>query len=556
MNRTLLLVAATVLFVVAGTAQTWELTWKLDNVPFSQKTDEMAMVKAGFDTDNDGWGEFLCSWTDEDTNAVLLYEATADNTYELKWWFVYPVSGASFASFAVGDVNSNGKVDIVVAFPSYVDTDVNPPRFWTFEWNGVQGENVYGTWNAGSNAFEPNDHWNLGVADSYEFRPYSILIDDIDKDSQNELIVGVRQATPSSTREIYVASFAGDWGGFMTWEVEYRFSGTFGGSLYSTTIGDLDNDGNKELHAFIWNLWSLKVIECTGNKQYTESAFIDALYTADGTDYGAVDGVVTLDVNGDNSNEMYIAGSEDPNKLFVLSGITDVSLLTGTDVKEFYTIPPVVNGGFRSMQAADQDGDGKIELVIAGEAEGRIHSLEYKGTGDPADSANWEYSLLFDIATETDSAVTPRFFYGYPAGDMDKDGKAEYAFVNYSPDYASYPGDAPLRIIEMSSVTDVRDDGAGIPEGFELGQNFPNPFNPTTSFTYRVPLHSRVQVRVFTITGELVAMLVNGEKEPGAYTATWEPNLPSGTYLYQIVAEPLDGSGQRFSESKKMILLR
>ena len=38
--------------------------------------------------------------------------------------------------------------------------------------------------------------------------------------------------------------------------------------------------------------------------------------------------------------------------------------------------------------------------------------------------------------------------------------------------------------------------------------------------------------------------------------ASWEPQLPSGTYIYQLIAEPLDGSEQRIVESKKMILLR
>lgn len=559
MNR-MLLVACAVTFVAAsGVAQTWEPVWKMTDVPYLTRDaiDNMGMVKSGFDTDGDGWGEFLCAWTDEDTNAIMLYEATGDDTYELKWSFVYPVAANSYAAFAVGDVNSNGKVDIVTALPAVVGTDVNPHRMWVFEWNGVQGENAYGTWNADSNKYLPSDSWNFALPDNYDFRPYSMIIDDIDNDGQNELIVGVRQAGSPTKREIIVASYNGDFGGFATWEVEYYYSGVFGGSLYSVTVGDLDNDGNKELHAFVWNNFSFKIIECTGDKQYTEAAFIDASYAGEGIDYGALDGVVTLDVNGDNSPEMFIATTEDPNKLFVASGISDVSLVTSTDFKEFFTIPPAVDGGFRSMQSADQDGDGNIELVIAGEREGRIYSLEYKGAGDPADSVNWELSTIFNLFDQTDSTgLTPRLFYGHPAGDMDKDGKSEYVFINYSPDYALWPDDVPLWVIEMSSVTDVRDETAEIPEGFELLQNYPNPFNPSTSIPYRIPHQSRVQIRVYTIQGQLVGLLVNDEKAPGAYTTTWEPALPSGTYIYQLIAEPVDGSGQRYTESKKLILLR
>ena len=558
MKRSILIAAGLILFAGITAAQTWEPVWKMTTSPYLtiDAIDNMAMVKAGFDTDGDGWGEFLCAWTDEDTNAILLYEASGDNTYDLKWSFVYPVAANSFAGIAVGDVNSNGKVDIVTTMPSVVGTDVNPKRMWVFEWSGVSGENAYGEFNATTQTYDPSASWNFDVPDNYDFRPYSLVIDDIDKDGQNELIVGARQAGSPTKREIVVASFSGEFGGFGSWVREYYYSDTFGGSLYNVTVGDLDNDGNKELHAFIWNLFTLKVIECTGNQQYTEAAFIDALYSTEGVDYGALDGVVTLDVNNDGSKEMFIATTEDPNKLFVISGITDVSLLTGADVHEFWTIPVAVDGGFRSMQAADQDGDGNIELVIAGEREGRIYSLEYKGSGSPADSANWEVSTLFNIFAQTDSALTPRLFYGHPAGDMDKDGKSEYVFINYSPDYASWPDDTPLWIIEMSSVTDVKDETAAIPEGFELLQNYPNPFNPTTSIPYTIPLHSRVQIQVYTIQGKLVALLVDDTKEPGAYTASWAPELPSGTYVYQLVAEPLNGSGKRFVESRKMILLR
>ena len=49
------------------------------------------------------------------------------------------------------------------------------------------------------------------------------------------------------------------------------------------------------------------------------------------------------------------------------------------------------------MQVADPDKDGKANLMIAGERDGRIYSLEYKGTGNPADSANWDLQVLFNI---------------------------------------------------------------------------------------------------------------------------------------------------------------
>ena len=41
--------------------------------------------------------------------------------------------------------------------------------------------------------------------------------------------------------------------------------------------------------------------------------------------------------------------------------------------------------------------DGNINLMIAGEKNGQVYDLEYSGSGDPADSSNWELNVMFDI---------------------------------------------------------------------------------------------------------------------------------------------------------------
>ena len=77
MRRFGLLVAFTVIVIGAGSAQQWSRVWKLTTPPYLtlESINDMGMVKAGFDTDKDGWGEIICTWTDADTNAILMYEA-------------------------------------------------------------------------------------------------------------------------------------------------------------------------------------------------------------------------------------------------------------------------------------------------------------------------------------------------------------------------------------------------------------------------------------------------------------------------------------------------
>ena len=138
-----ILFISTSLFAQTG----WHQVWSMQQVPFLQEDagSEMSIVKAGFDTDEDGWGEFICGYSDTDSNYVMMYEATGDNTYELVWAWHYTTNANTFPGIAVGDIDNNGIVDIVIGIPMQVSTsNPNPPRVFVFQWNGVQGENKYG----------------------------------------------------------------------------------------------------------------------------------------------------------------------------------------------------------------------------------------------------------------------------------------------------------------------------------------------------------------------------------------------------------------------------
>jgi len=558
MKHLLPLVLCVLLLPALAGAQSWDVVWRMTDLPFQPpgEASEMAIVKAGLDTDQDGWGEFLCAWTDTDTNAVCMYEATADNTYELVWYWLLPTDANSFAGIAVGDLDNNGKVDIVVSMPMQLDNDPNPLRIWAFEWSGVQGENAYGFPGANPGEYTYTSGWNFDVADRFDIRPYSLTIEDIDNDAFNELIVGVRQSTPSTQREVLVVSIVGEFTGFHSWQYEFEYRQTFGGGNYCTTTGDLDNDGDKEIYALIWDLFTMRIWECVGDRLYLEVFGVDELYAGEGIDYGALDGVRVADVNNDGQNEMYIATTEDPNTLFIVTGVTDVSQMTSNDIKPFYTIPVLTDGGFRAMYIDDPDEDGLANLMIAGEREGRIFSLEYKGAGDPADSASWDLQVLFDlwdyagIAPDAPGAPTPRLFYGSPAGDMDGDGRDEYVFVNYSTNFANWGDDAYVWVIEIDVAADVSDLPSGVPTRLALAQNYPNPFNPTTNIRYTLPERTHATLKVYTTLGEEVATLVDEVQEAGNRTVSFDGRgLASGVYLYRLSAAGM-------IETRSMILIK
>jgi photosystem II stability/assembly factor-like uncharacterized protein len=89
-----------------------------------------------------------------------------------------------------------------------------------------------------------------------------------------------------------------------------------------------------------------------------------------------------------------------------------------------------------------------------------------------------------------------------------------------------------------------------VPLAMQLGQNFPNPFNPTTAIRYRLDARSYVTLVVYNVLGQKVASLVDGVQEPGDRSVEWKAgSLPSGVYFYRLTA----GS---FTQTKKMLLVR
>lgn len=96
-----------------------------------------------------------------------------------------------------------------------------------------------------------------------------------------------------------------------------------------------------------------------------------------------------------------------------------------------------------------------------------------------------------------------------------------------------------------------------IPTEFRLEQNVPNPFNPTTTIRYSLPVSANVQLTIYDMLGRIVSTLVSSTQSAGNKSVEWNSSgAASGIYLYRLdaasVADPLN----RFSQTCKMILLK
>lgn len=107
------------------------------------------------------------------------------------------------------------------------------------------------------------------------------------------------------------------------------------------------------------------------------------------------------------------------------------------------------------------------------------------------------------------------------------------------------PGDFP------TSVND-RDD---LVLEYSLSNNYPNPFNPSTTIEFSIPVQTEVNIEIFDINGKKVIELINQSFNRGKYAITWNADddrgnkVNSGIYFYRL-------STNDFIQTKSMVLLK
>jgi len=132
--------------------------------------------------------------------------------------------------------------------------------------------------------------------------------------------------------------------------------------------------------------------------------------------------------------------------------------------------------------------------------------------------------------------------FGQAAGDSgfdglyDLDGSGQVDFADFFL-FADYFGtEARGKLVSLARQL------LGLPESARLEQNFPNPFNASTTIRFTIPQSARVDLTVYNLSGQAVARLVSDFLEAGGYTWRWDGRdasgreLASGMYLYRLQA--------------------
>jgi len=93
------------------------------------------------------------------------------------------------------------------------------------------------------------------------------------------------------------------------------------------------------------------------------------------------------------------------------------------------------------------------------------------------------------------------------------------------------------------------------PKIYKLGNNYPNPFNPTTSIVFQVPTRSNVSIKIYNLLGQKIRNLVEDDFEPGFHKIEWNgldnmgKTVSTGMYLIRMMSD-------NYVKTKKCILLR
>ncbi|MFZ2323411.1 MAG: FlgD immunoglobulin-like domain containing protein, partial [Ignavibacteriaceae bacterium] len=275
--------------------------------------------------------------------------------------------------------------------------------------------------------------------------------------------------------------------------------------FWPTVKGDVNKDGMEEIYTGGGRGINLIAVQYKGTGSLVDAANYSAnlVYAGDGGDVFA-----TINV---------YHGRVDT----VINGTDTSYVLNESIIDTTYEETPFTSYIF--ADGVDIDKDGNMEIV-----------LSEQSVYDSTTVIEW-------VWVDTSSVVPPSW---------ERDNAAEHKIVN---EYRK-----TIRVLEYTGATGLVDQGYNIvtPNDYILENNYPNPFNPTTTIKFTLPLQKQISLKIFDMLGKEVATLINNQiYNKGDFKVTWDGTnnngnkVASGNYIATL-------SYGNYAKSIKMTLLK
>lgn len=493
-----------------------------------------------YDFDNDGYGDFIVAsaYTGVFCNDVIHYEAVADDSIDIKWVYTFSTLSCqydNYSSVAVGDIDNDQNPEILALM------DTRPGV------SGQDGLQIF-EWDPTSLSFPdtPTATWSMLLDSVWEAS--QILVEDIDNDGNQEIIVSVMDGpwgSTGSSRIMIIELENGDLSD-PVWNIEYEDPVTTNWSGYNISVGDLDQDGLKEIYTVAYEYYHIIIYENLGTPD--EYDYQTDFYVTNEVSERANQSIVIADLDSNGTNEMFAVTSGTnsltgtlltPGYFYAVICSTGVDSLTFANFHYLAEYP----GGLRQLSIGDADQDGKPNLYIAGHYNEAVFDWEYNG-GNLDDVGSYSQTMIF--MDDTTDNFTPNNDQGKVrvaklfSGDIDNDGNGDVIFSS-----ASFATDKPQLFMveheeEVIVVNIDHNDSDIIPNKVSLEQNFPNPFNPATAFQYNLSESGIIELTITDIIGRKVTTLISGYQRSGNHNLLWTGKdsngnqVPSGIYFYNL----------------------
>jgi hypothetical protein len=453
----------------------------------------------------------------------------------------------------LGDINNNGKVEYYGMKKGYY----------------TEFSEVY--------CYEQNNKGIFTEVYKYPantFEGYNIY--DVDRDGQKELhLLALHQDSISQylvhDQTFYKKSSEDSLATNFYFDYNIYRGGGFNIQLNNITFGDFDSDSITEAIFYGLAPQTIHVVKFNKNLLTFDSLLtyptVDSEYVVGFTvgDFD-MDGKTDL-IYASNSGNIYVLENEGIDKYSISwqgnSGIFNSHInfktndIDGNGKPEFWIGGEDFTEGLTRLVCYETDGDNSYHPVAEIEFPGLLSFFGLDGAGIDVDNDGKEELFIHNgntiiIVKFTGSINNPDYqLYYFRNFDILVDAATIYQFPN-----EKYPS----IILSMNQswngnnrifswvykhylITGVKEEGPGLVKEYNLFNNYPNPFNPSTNIRFSISERSGVKIRVFNSLGEEIITLLNNTLERGVHSVAWNGidknnrTVSSGVYFITMEAK-------------------